>query len=154
MKLNETVKQDAALYINVPRLTTNSHFVSSDSLSEQEAIHSFPYKIKMLPKEADTDAAQALWCWQLLSSNKDTVSFLRRLGKLLQSSLASLFLSFFCLLGVPLSCDGETGGVQRKPSRLKSHHRLSSIRQSVDTLPAGSCHRLGSIILRNDTGFR
>lgn len=47
-----------------------------------------------------------------------------RLGKLLQSTFASLFLSC-CLLGGMLSFDGGTGGVQWKPSQLKSHHSCS-----------------------------
>lgn len=74
MKLNETVKACFSRSCTVCKCfkadnqwSTACPFVSSmsfanhNSLSEQEAIHFFPpYKIKMLPKEADTDAAQAL----------------------------------------------------------------------------------------------
>lgn len=57
-----------------------------------------------------------------------------RLGKLLQSSLASLFLSFLASVVLRFQLMVGTGGVQWKPSQLKSHHSLSIKRASVKVL--------------------
>lgn len=120
--------EEALCYYSAQSMSIVHHLLTT-ILSEQDVTqtHHTPPPIQPHPQEIKLPKPR----WHrhcrgivILTASTSKTWCPLRLGKLLQSTFASLFLSC-CLLGGMLSFDGGTGGVQWKPSQLKSHHSCS-----------------------------